>query len=47
MLIRFAETMMGRAFRWVKKTIWGLLEEMFGDPEKGDRNSAAVERMMD
>ena len=47
MLIRFAEVMLRRAFTWLKKTFLGLLDELFGDPEKGDRNGAAVERMMD
>lgn len=47
MLIRFAEGMIRRAFTWLKKTVLGLFDEMFGDPEKADRNSVAVERMMD
>ena len=45
-LISFAEDMTRRAFTWLKKTILGLLDEMFGDPEKADRNGAAVERML-
>ena len=42
-----AGKMIRRAFTWLTKTVLGLLDALFGEPENSPRNSEAIDRMMD